>query len=112
MEWKREEYQGVLVLVPPYEALDVTVVQSFKKEMAARVENHSQVVLDLSSVQFVDSAGCGAILSCLRQINQKSGELKVCNVQKGVQTLFELVRMHRILEFYPTRKEALASFQH
>jgi anti-sigma B factor antagonist len=65
------------------------------------------VVLDLSQVRFVDSSGLGSILSCLRQMNAKGGELNLCGITKQVRALFDLVRMHRIFDIYDTRDEAV-----
>jgi len=71
-----------------------------------------RLVIDMSSVQFVDSSGLGVILSCLRQVTERGGDLKVCGLSKGVRALFELVRMHKVVEIYNTREEALAAFEH
>jgi len=69
------------------------------------------VILDLSEVQFVDSSGCGAILGYLRQLNSAGGDLKLCTVSKPVRSLFELVRLHRILDIFNTRDEAAKSYK-
>ncbi|MBI3736649.1 STAS domain-containing protein, partial [Candidatus Sumerlaeota bacterium] len=58
----------------------------------------------------LDSSGLGAILSCLRKLNSVGGDLKLCAMSKPVHTLFELVRMHKIFEIFPTRDEAVRSF--
>jgi anti-sigma B factor antagonist len=76
--------------------------------MAAVVQSSMRVVLDMSGVQFVDSAGLGAILSCLRQLNAKGGDMKVFGLSKAVRSLFELVRMHKVVEIFNNREEALA----
>jgi anti-sigma B factor antagonist len=51
------------------------------------------------------------MLSCLRQLSAKSGDLKLCGMSKQVQGLFELVRMHRIFDIFGTREEAVRAFQ-
>jgi len=71
------------------------------------LEPCSKVVFDLRELRFVDSSGLGAILSCLRQLNAKGGDLKLCEMTKPVRALFELVRMHKIFDIYVTRGEAL-----
>jgi anti-sigma B factor antagonist len=65
------------------------------------------VVFDLRELRFVDSSGLGAILSCLRQLNAKGGDLKLCEMTKPVRALFELVRMHKIFDIYVTKEQAL-----
>ena len=73
--------------------------------------SHKQVILDIGALQFVDSSGLGAVLSCLRKLTSKEGDLKLCNMTKQVRLLFQLVRMHRIIDVYNNRDEALASFE-
>ncbi|HUA85707.1 MAG TPA: STAS domain-containing protein [Bryobacteraceae bacterium] len=51
------------------------------------------------------------MLSCLRQLSAKNGDLKLFGMSKQVRGLFELVRMHRIFDIYPTREEAIRAFQ-
>jgi anti-sigma B factor antagonist len=70
-----------------------------------------KLVLDLDRVQFVDSRGCGAILSCLKHISPTGGDLKLCRVTQPVRMVFELIRMHNICEIVNTREEAVQAFQ-
>ena len=59
----------------------------------------------------MDSSGCGAILSYLRQLNTVGGDLKLCCINKPVRALFQLVRMHRIFDILNTREEAVKAYQ-
>jgi len=59
----------------------------------------------------VDSRGCGAILSCLKQISPAGGDLKLCRVSPRVRLVFDLIRMHNICEIVNTREEAVQAFQ-
>jgi anti-sigma B factor antagonist len=89
------------------EYLDASNTPEFKYQMEAVVEPHAKVVLDLSQVLFVDSVGCGGILSCLRKLNTVGGELKLCGITKPVRMLFELIRLHLVLDIFNTREEAI-----
>lgn len=104
------EMTEVVVLVVPGPSLDASSSKRFKSQMAPVVESATKLVFDMSAVQFVDSSGLGAILSCLRQLNARGGDLKVFGLSKGVRALFELVRMHKVVEIHNTREEAIAAF--
>jgi anti-sigma B factor antagonist len=104
------EVTDVVVLAAPGPSLDASNSKKFKSDVAPVVQSAMQVVVDMSAVQFVDSSGLGALLSCLRQLNAKGGDLKVFGLSKAVRALFELVRMHKVVEIYNTREEALADF--
>jgi anti-sigma B factor antagonist len=79
--------------------------------MAPILQDCRKLVLDLSRVQFVDSRGCGAILSCLKHVSEAGGDLKLCQVARAVRMVFELIRLHRICEIVGTRDDALKAFQ-
>ncbi|MBX7219093.1 MAG: STAS domain-containing protein [Blastocatellia bacterium] len=102
-----EEMNGVLVVTIHEKALDASSVKQFKTDMTPVLEHAKLVIFDLSQLEFVDSSGLGAILSCLRQLTGKGGDLKLCGMTKPVRALFELVRMHRIFDILNTREEAL-----
>ena len=91
------------------ENLDAGNIKAFKDGLMPILENHGAVLLDMHQLSFVDSSGLGALLSCLRTMNNKSGQLKLFAMAKPVQALFELVRMHRIFAIYNNRDEALAA---
>ena len=99
-----------LVLLPEITTLTASNAKEFKAALEGHLENTKAMVIDLSSVTFIDSTGLGVLLFALKRLNQKDGELKLCNVTKPVRVLFELVRLHQIMEVYNSREEALASF--
>jgi anti-sigma B factor antagonist len=107
-----ESVADVLVVIIPGESLDASNTRDFKREAEPLLSKHSKVVFDLGELEFVDSSGCGALLSCLRTINASGGDIKLCNVGKPVRALFELIRMHRIFEIINTREEAIKAFQY
>ncbi len=106
------EHSGnVVVLILPGEYLDANNVKAMKEHLLGLLQTHTQAVFDLTHLRFIDSSGLGAILSCLRQVNDAGGDLKLCGLSQPVRSLFELVRMHRIIEIYNTKEEALQAFQ-
>jgi len=100
----------VSIAAIPVAELDASNSGEFKRDIAPVLQANTKLVLDLSRVRYVDSSGLGAMLSCLRQLSAKSGDLKLCGMSKQVRALFELVRMQRIVDIYATREEAVAAF--
>lgn len=110
MEIAVDYIDDVAVAVLPVEELDASNAGAFKRDIAPVLETHTKLVFDLSRLRFVDSSGLGAFLSCLRQINAKGGDLKLCGMSTPVRTVFELVRLHRIFDILDTRDEAVRAF--
>jgi anti-sigma B factor antagonist len=111
MEIAVDKIESVAVAAVPVDELDASNAGEFKRDIAPVLQANTKLVLDLSRLRFVDSSGLGAMLSCLRQLTGKSGDLKLCGMSKQVRALFELVRMHRIFDIYSTKEEAVKAFQ-
>ncbi|MCR9201179.1 MAG: STAS domain-containing protein [Planctomycetaceae bacterium] len=111
METAIETHGEVAVFDVPHESVDASNANDFKKELKACCESSKKVVLDLGQVQFVDSAGLGAMVWAFRQLSGDGGDMRICNVNGSVRALFELVRMHKLLSVFESREDALKSFQ-
>ncbi|MEP6901115.1 MAG: STAS domain-containing protein [Actinomycetota bacterium] len=110
MKLNQEKFNDVIVVTVTGDVLDASVIGDFKSEMTPIITSEYRVVFDMSNIQFVDSSGVGAILSCLRTLNAEGGDLKICSLTKPVRALFELVRMHKIFDIFDTRELAASSF--
>jgi anti-sigma B factor antagonist len=107
-----KETQGIFLVAVTNSTIDASNFQAFKAAVSTYLRPGAQLVFDLSSVDFVDSTGLGALVSCLRQIHSTGGEIKLCGLTRPVRALFEMVRMHRIFEIFNNSTEALQSFQY
>lgn len=101
---------GVAIATLDAASIETGNVSAFRKAITPVAETHLQVVLDLSKVEFMDSTGLGAMLSCLRALKAKNGVLKLASLTTEVAQLFELVMMDRVFEVYSDVDHALASF--
>jgi anti-sigma B factor antagonist len=111
MEIAVDRFGDVAVALIPVDELDASNAPDLKRDIAPILEANSKVVIDLSRLRFVDSSGLGAMVSCLRQLSAKGGDLKLCGMSKQVRAAFELVRMHRIFDIFGAREEAVRAFQ-
>jgi anti-sigma B factor antagonist len=111
MEIAVEKVDNIAIAVVPIDELDASNAGEFKRDMAPILQENSKLILDLGRLRFVDSSGLGAMLSCLRQLSGKGGDLKLCCMSSQVRALFEIVRMHRIFDICRTREEAVNAFQ-
>ena len=110
MESTIEKINGIVVITVQYEALDAKSAKELRQELQNAVDGTTQLLLDLSKVEFVDSAGLGAIVATLKTFRSEGSDMKICEIQKPVRTLFELVRMHKLVDIFNTRDEALQSY--
>lgn len=86
-------------------------VDEFRKALLAIVEEgHVNIVVEMSKVDFADSSMLGALVSGLKAVTRKQGDLKISGVKPSVRTIFELTRLHRVFEMFDAEDEAVASF--
>ena len=69
-----------------------------------------KVIVDLSSVGYVDSATIGCLMDLYRQASAAGGTLKLAGVQKRVETMLTMTGAQNFLEIHADEPSALKSF--
>src|SRR5208282_3893780 len=75
------------------------------------LQNSGKVVLDLSGVTSIDSAGIGELASLYTQARLQNADLKCASPSPLVRDLLDLTNLDSVLEIHPSVCEALAAFQ-
>lgn len=66
------------------------------------------LVLDLASVDFLDSTVLGAIVGLLRKQREAGGELRVVLPETTARRVFEITGLDAALDIWPSRDAATA----
>ncbi len=111
MQLVRSEVDGILVGQVDSRMLTASTARAFRGAIKPLLTDNVRLVLDLSKVEFIDSTGLGALVSCLRQARAVNGAVKVAGLTKSARALFELVRMHRVFEVFNSTDEAVTSYR-
>lgn len=99
--------QKIFIVTCDGTRLDAAYAQKFFNSMQGFIKKgHMDIVLDLSSVEFVDSTGLGAIVLCLKEINGR-GQFVLCGVNDMVLSLLKMTHLDSVFIQAATRKEAL-----
>lgn len=78
---------------------------------AALAAGKRKIVVNLSQTIHCDSAGLGCIASSFASAQNIDGDLKLAGANPKVSESLRLTRLVRVINVYPTEKEALASFE-
>ncbi len=73
--------------------------------------NSGKVILDLSGVSSVDSAGLGELAFLHTWAQSQNADLKCASPSPLVRELLDLTNLDSVLEIHPSVSEALAAFQ-
>lgn len=88
--------------------IDATSVEQLRPELTALADaGHSQVVLDLTGVTFLDSSGLGALVSSHRRLQLLGGRLRLVCRNDLVLRVFRLTGLDNVMSIVPTLEQAL-----
>ncbi len=73
-------------------------------------EGHLKVVINLKSVERVNSSGLGILIKALTNFKSNGGELKLANVNSNVMKLLKITKLNNIFETYDSINSAVNSF--
>lgn len=97
------EFQVVVVEEP---RIDAAVAIAFKDRMRLLTDTDTaEVVLDLSSVDFIDSSGLGAIVAAMKQLG-RDRRLHLAGLMPNVEKVFRLTRMDTVFAIHPSVTDA------
>jgi anti-sigma B factor antagonist len=91
--------------------LDTTTASELESALTGLLERQAfKIVVDLSGVNYISSAGWGIFIGEIKEIRHKGGDIKLAAMSSDVFEVFQLLEFHSILEAYDTAEEAIASF--
>ena len=105
-----ETVDNVAVIELLGESLDAVASEEVKSQLCGLAAEHPRLVVDMSRITFLDSSGCGTLVTAQKRCQEAGGELLLCNISDQVQTVLDITRMTRVLAIYPTREKAVAAF--
>jgi anti-sigma B factor antagonist len=70
----------------------------------------SRIVVDLSNVPYMASAGLKALLSGLRRARLLGGDVRLAGLTERVREVFEMSGFDQVFAIYPSAAAAVASY--
>ena len=69
-----------------------------------------RVVLDFKELDYIGSAGLGALIGFAKQAREHAGDVKLLNVPERIYRIIELLGFTKVLQVHSTEEGAVASF--
>jgi len=69
-----------------------------------------RIIVDLTNVDYISSAGAGVFIAALSETQEKGGQIVLLNPTKGVLDVFDLLGLTQIFSVVKDRQEAVAAF--
>jgi anti-sigma B factor antagonist len=74
-------------------------------------QSDSRVIIDLSRVTRIDSAGLGQLMSCYSHLVRNNGSLKVLNATPEVKKVLDMTGISTLISAFNDEREAVLSFE-
>jgi len=73
-------------------------------------QGHTNLLLNLGEVPYVDSAGLGEIVRTFTTVKHQGGTLKLVNLTKRIKDLLTITKLLTVFDTYDSEAEAVGSF--
>ena len=111
MDIHEERKDGFLVLGLEGR-LDAVSSKMFEEKVLALVDGgETRIVIDLSRLDYVSSAGLRVFLVASKRLTPVGGKVVLCSVQEPVKQVFDIVGFYSIFSILNSKDEALNSLR-
>ncbi len=112
MNFTIEQRDRAAIFRPQEPRLDSLVVPELKAEFLILSQPDVEtLIIDLTDVEYIDSAGLSALLLARRQQTAHDGDVRLVGVRDEVKSLLELTQLNRVFPIYDTTQQALEAPQ-
>lgn len=87
----KSRQQGSATVIEPSGRIDSMTAKEFEQQIGAPlVSGSGRLVIDLSGLQYISSAGLRVFLTAAKQCKTAGGALTLCSANDGVREVFEI----------------------
>lgn len=77
--------------------LDTLTAPELEESLSSALEGIKELVLDLSGLEYLSSAGLRVVLSTFKTVSAAEGKMTICNANEMVSKVFELTGFGNII---------------
>jgi anti-sigma B factor antagonist len=100
-----------VTLLYPRGFINAHTVRVFEDEIRrALAEGRCKLVVNASALNYIASAGLGAMMGAIEEIRGRGGDLRLAGLSDSVKNILELLGFHHLYRIFPTEIEAIRSY--
>jgi anti-sigma B factor antagonist len=77
------------------------------EEMGKAVDQHSKIIVNLTDLEYISSAGLGVFMSYIQDLEAKNAQMILCDLKEKVYQVFQILGLDQVLQIVDTEKEAI-----
>ena len=106
-----EQRHGAVTVLRPHGALIRDDARKFRKRVEeARARSLGRVVVDVSSVPYVDSEGLETLVDVTEQLAESGHALKLCGLNETLRETLDLTDLATLFEYFEDINSAVRSY--
>lgn len=90
--------------------IDVYTAPVLREELASLIDSeHTDILVDLTGVRFMDSTGLGVLVGALKKVRTVGGDLQLVIDQEKILKVFRITALTQVFTIHSSVDEALQS---
>lgn len=78
--------------------------------VAQIAEGHVNLIVDLTGLEFMSSAGLRTLLGAVKETRSNGGDLRIASTNPGIDKVLKMSGFHNIAKVFTSSADALSSF--
>ncbi len=102
---------GDLTIIAIGGYLDAHTATSLEQFIGTEIgKGNYKFIIDFAELEYISSAGLGVFMSHIEEVRENGGDIKMCNMQKKVYSVFDLLGFHVLYDICKEMSEAKEKF--
>jgi anti-sigma B factor antagonist len=110
-EVRRKDFEGISVMyLKGY--LDAHTAPDFEKALRMVIdENQFRIVVNLSELVYISSAGLGVFMGFIEEVRKKGGDIKLAELTEKVFRVFDLLGFPMLYDILEKEEQAIEKYK-
>jgi len=92
-------------------SVDALTAADLSKVLTTQItDGRTNLVVDLTGVEFMSSAGLRTLLGAVKEARSNGGDLRIISTNPGVDKVLKMSGFNNIAKVFPSQAEAVSSF--
>ncbi len=107
----RQNDDVTIITVAERKILDELTITRLGDQLQALVTKRTEpkFILEFSNVSHMSSSALGMLITLLKRVREKNGQLRLCNIQPAILEVFEITRLTEVFNICDSVEDAMAS---
>ena len=100
-----------ITVIAVTESLDALTASDLTRTLSQQISGgHCNLVVDLTRVEFISSAGLRTLLGAVKESRTNGGDLRIASINPVIDKVLKMSGFYNVAKVFPSQTEAVASF--